>query len=224
MISRDTLCERIGSGLLRETRDISLRLVFICISTGITLVIVVSSSFLLKISRGEVVIQFSHFLEIFGITCSIIIFITLLFLFFTRCAPRTVSLWPATSVVRSVGSFRVPSSRLHLALMDRDFDADDYEMLQQLDEGIVNPNQGATEGELRRLPIHFISQNDLASTSYVCKSCPICLANFEVNDEVKSLLCLHRFHQSCVDKWLREKAICPVCKFPAVNFELENYV
>jgi hypothetical protein len=42
-------------------------------------------------------------------------------------------------------------------------------------------------------------------------SCSVCVSEFECEDEVKTLPCLHMFHTSCIDCWLREKPVCPVC-------------
>uniref|UniRef100_A0A2P2IWY2 RING-type domain-containing protein n=2 Tax=Rhizophora mucronata TaxID=61149 RepID=A0A2P2IWY2_RHIMU len=42
--------------------------------------------------------------------------------------------------------------------------------------------------------------------------CCICLASYDDNDELKELPCSHLFHASCVDKWLKIKALCPLCK------------
>ncbi|XVF49240.1 hypothetical protein PTKIN_Ptkin03bG0252800 [Pterospermum kingtungense] len=42
--------------------------------------------------------------------------------------------------------------------------------------------------------------------------CCICLANYADNDVLKELPCSHLFHTVCVDKWLKLKAICPLCK------------
>ena len=41
--------------------------------------------------------------------------------------------------------------------------------------------------------------------------CPICLEKQGPGDIVKALPCLHAFHASCVDKWLRRSARCPLC-------------
>lgn len=114
-------------------------------------------------------------------------------------------------------------SRLRLALMQRDFTGDDYELLQQLDNGnSPQPQRGATDGEINRLPVHLVSQADLeasqieeATSSY--RSCSICLAPFEVGEEVRTTRCMHQFHKPCIDRWLRANAVCPVCKFPATD-------
>mmetsp|Transcript_6143 Transcript_6143/g.9265 ORF Transcript_6143/g.9265 Transcript_6143/m.9265 type:complete len:242 (-) Transcript_6143:194-919(-) len=111
-------------------------------------------------------------------------------------------------------------SRLHLALMrrQRDFTGDDYEMLQQLDEGVTTGKpKGATEGELLRFPTHTLTARDVESSHAESKECSICLEPFEQGEVVKIIPCLHRFHQNCIDTWLRSQAICPVCKFSAVE-------
>ncbi|MFS7928805.1 putative transcription factor C2H2 family [Helianthus anomalus] len=42
--------------------------------------------------------------------------------------------------------------------------------------------------------------------------CCICLAKYVNNDELRELHCSHFFHKSCVDKWLKLNASCPLCK------------
>ena len=83
-------------------------------------------------------------------------------------------------------------SRLRLAMINRDFDGNDYEMLQGLDD--QNPHAGATEGEISRLPVHVLTQanidNSLSETS---KSCSICLAPYEAGESIKTVICLVSF-------------------------------
>ncbi|KAK8523125.1 hypothetical protein V6N13_113082 [Hibiscus sabdariffa] len=42
--------------------------------------------------------------------------------------------------------------------------------------------------------------------------CCICLTSYVDDDVLKELSCSHVFHKSCVDKWLKMKALCPLCK------------
>ncbi|CAM9744011.1 unnamed protein product, partial [Phaeothamnion confervicola] len=42
--------------------------------------------------------------------------------------------------------------------------------------------------------------------------CGICLNNFELGQEIRSLRCDHFFHRGCVDSWFRLSSLCPFCK------------
>lgn len=46
------------------------------------------------------------------------------------------------------------------------------------------------------------------------KSCPICMVDFEKNDEVIVMPCdrRHFFHAECVKVWLRTSQFCPICR------------
>lgn len=140
------------------------------------------------------------------------------------------------------------ATRLRLAMLQRDFTGDDYEMLQQLDEvrfggmGSAVRNRGATEQGIQRLPVHTVTQEEVAqqdqargdvivestfnstvSTNPDIESvssdqrCAICLGSYCVGEEVKTLLCLHKFHSQCIDPWLRSNAVCPICKYRATD-------
>eukprot|EP00922_Rhytidocystis_sp_ex-Travisia-forbesii_P025573 GHVS01037537.1.p1 GENE.GHVS01037537.1~~GHVS01037537.1.p1 ORF type:complete len:838 (-),score=241.09 GHVS01037537.1:127-2640(-) len=50
-------------------------------------------------------------------------------------------------------------------------------------------------------------------TSTTTVSCGICMDVYKVGEIQRRLECLHVFHSECVDKWLKLKGRCPVCKF-----------
>ncbi|XP_072971166.1 E3 ubiquitin protein ligase RIE1-like isoform X1 [Typha angustifolia] len=43
--------------------------------------------------------------------------------------------------------------------------------------------------------------------------CSICLTSYEDGVELHSLPCNHHFHSTCIVKWLRINATCPLCKY-----------
>mmetsp|Transcript_6087 Transcript_6087/g.18401 ORF Transcript_6087/g.18401 Transcript_6087/m.18401 type:complete len:235 (-) Transcript_6087:65-769(-) len=43
--------------------------------------------------------------------------------------------------------------------------------------------------------------------------CPICIVDYEEDEEVKTLPCGHFFHSQCIDGWLGRQSNCPVCKY-----------
>ena len=43
-------------------------------------------------------------------------------------------------------------------------------------------------------------------------SCPICLDDFELDEEIALLACHHGYHKDCLNKALRQNATCPYCK------------
>ena len=43
------------------------------------------------------------------------------------------------------------------------------------------------------------------------------MSAYDEGAELRELPCLHHFHCSCIDKWLRTKPTCPLCKYNIVN-------
>jgi len=41
--------------------------------------------------------------------------------------------------------------------------------------------------------------------------CSICLNDYEVKDELRTLPCTHFFHSACIDRWLSNHTTCPLC-------------
>ena len=51
------------------------------------------------------------------------------------------------------------------------------------------------------------------SASERCReSCAICLDDMKTGQMVKALRCSHKFHEKCINNWLRQKLLCPLCK------------
>ncbi|KAE9615756.1 putative transcription factor C2H2 family [Lupinus albus] len=45
-----------------------------------------------------------------------------------------------------------------------------------------------------------------------CECC-ICLCSYENGEELHALPCNHHFHSTCILKWVKMKATCPLCKY-----------
>uniref|UniRef100_A0A7N1A176 RING-type domain-containing protein n=1 Tax=Kalanchoe fedtschenkoi TaxID=63787 RepID=A0A7N1A176_KALFE len=50
--------------------------------------------------------------------------------------------------------------------------------------------------------------------------CAVCLGEYERGERLRLLPCRHVFHCACIDPWLRESGVCPVCRRVAVDKEL----
>ena len=48
--------------------------------------------------------------------------------------------------------------------------------------------------------------------------CTICLSDFEIGDKKSLLPCLHFLHCECIERWIKRKKYCPICKFQ-ISFE-----
>ncbi|MBA0642393.1 hypothetical protein Goklo_026784 [Gossypium klotzschianum] len=47
----------------------------------------------------------------------------------------------------------------------------------------------------------------------VPEECCICLCSYEDGVDLHALPCNHHFHSTCIVKWLKMNATCPLCKY-----------
>ncbi|CAA3028798.1 E3 ubiquitin ligase RIE1 [Olea europaea subsp. europaea] len=45
------------------------------------------------------------------------------------------------------------------------------------------------------------------------QECCICLCRYEDAVAIQAIRCTHHFHTSCIVKWPKVEALCPVCKY-----------
>lgn len=90
-----------------------------------------------------------------------------------------------------------------LDLLSREITPDDYELLLRLDKAVGQPV--ASTETVEALP-------SVAPEEFKGQNCSICLAPFEDDSEVAAMQCKHKFHRSCISRWLSEcRKTCPLC-------------
>eukprot|EP00930_Biecheleria_cincta_P015167 TRINITY_DN1274_c0_g1_i1.p1 TRINITY_DN1274_c0_g1~~TRINITY_DN1274_c0_g1_i1.p1 ORF type:complete len:382 (-),score=74.87 TRINITY_DN1274_c0_g1_i1:155-1135(-) len=112
-------------------------------------------------------------------------------------------------------------SRLQRRLLgtDRDFTAEDYEMLLQLDEAQSSSrsskkqHRAEAEAVLSMLPISAMSRASAGT------ECMVCLESMDEGCEVRTLPCMHIFHRKCIDRWFAEPGRPPRCPIDQTKVE-----
>lgn len=108
--------------------------------------------------------------------------------------------------------------RQQLMLTERDFTAEDYEMLLELDSGGGSRSHRAQEDVvakstlLTRLPVSILTDATVAT------QCSICLDNMRAGAEVTTLPCMHTFHRKCIERWIMTPGP-PRCPIDQVKVE-----
>ena len=112
---------------------------------------------------------------------------------------------------------------LRLVLRDQDLtDGNDYDGLLQFQEqalGVLS-HMGATDAEIDRCPTRVLQEGDdllKALSGGTLPACAVCLETYQVGETVRTLPCFHAFHKQCIDPWLAQKAVCPICKHSSIT-------
>lgn len=75
-------------------------------------------------------------------------------------------------------------------------------------------NRGASQTTIERntFPHKYKKVQKCADPDDNIEKCTICLSEFEENEDVRRLPCMHLFHIECVDQWLTTNKRCPICR------------
>ena len=80
----------------------------------------------------------------------------------------------------------------------------------------VGITRGASRQCIERntFPHKFIKRasNDKGDGEEDVDKCTICLSEFDQEEDVRRLPCMHLFHVECVDQWLSQNKRCPICR------------
>eukprot|EP00469_Lotharella_globosa_P018827 CAMPEP_0167813476 /NCGR_PEP_ID=MMETSP0112_2-20121227/1876_1 /TAXON_ID=91324 /ORGANISM="Lotharella globosa, Strain CCCM811" /LENGTH=139 /DNA_ID=CAMNT_0007712565 /DNA_START=580 /DNA_END=1000 /DNA_ORIENTATION=- len=94
-------------------------------------------------------------------------------------------------------------------------DANDYEELLRLDEGL-HASEGLVQQQIDRFPKSTYKATD-SKGKKAPPTCSVCLETLVNGDELRTIPCMHSFHVHCIDTWLRTKPNCPVCMYPVLQ-------
>lgn len=86
----------------------------------------------------------------------------------------------------------------------------DLNMLPLILGNLQHGKRGLSKEQINELPrFNFKKLEGMGEED---TKCVICYSEFEENEMVRALLCSHKFHTECIDKWLEKNITCPVCK------------
>lgn len=79
----------------------------------------------------------------------------------------------------------------------------------------IHQNTNAIISSNENINTNSSSYRNLTKTKYKGKNnenCIICQQLINFNDDVIYLPCLHHFHDNCINIWIKNKKICPICR------------
>uniref|UniRef100_A0A0A9CRI2 RING-type E3 ubiquitin transferase n=1 Tax=Arundo donax TaxID=35708 RepID=A0A0A9CRI2_ARUDO len=80
-----------------------------------------------------------------------------------------------------------------------------------------DPSENGQKGTDEGLMIPILNNNGTSTRERILlredAECCICLSSYEDEAELSALPCNHHFHWTCITKWLRMHATCPLCKY-----------
>lgn len=104
-----------------------------------------------------------------------------------------------------------PDHFMHLARLLRDFG-----MFHELGEDVRLPPPTSPK-VIEELTDVKQNRNDV--------QCTVCLKEFNIGENAKSLPCDHEFHPDCIIPWLKKTSTCPLCRLdlPTDDEQYEEY-
>jgi hypothetical protein len=118
------------------------------------------------------------------------------------------SCWKITVTILSIGGF---IKCIYCFCKTEHAVQDDIFPIQELNTIIPTDRRLSidigTTPDFSRLYTEEIVKSPLHVKTFCCS---ICLD--ESTDDIKTLLCGHLFHQSCIEEWFKQEESCPLCR------------
>jgi len=77
---------------------------------------------------------------------------------------------------------------------------------------------GLASEVVENFTVHAVSEGESCD-----ERCPVCLGEYEVGENVFTLDCGHKIHQSCGLEWFKINRTCPICRFNFSNQEENRF-
>lgn len=113
---------------------------------------------------------------------------------------------------QNLSFIRQQNQRLFRQNLLFDNEQNSYERLLRLDERNVKMTVSKQEFESLG-KFHFKKTTDDSDMN----QCSICFEDYEPKSTLTALVCSHKFHSSCIKKWLNQSRRCPLCQKDAIN-------
>lgn len=49
-------------------------------------------------------------------------------------------------------------------------------------------------------------------TNNLDENCAICYNSIDEGQKIAKIQCIHKFHTSCLNKWIKKRQSCPLCQ------------
>lgn len=82
----------------------------------------------------------------------------------------------------------------------------------------ISEPTGMHQNDINLLPLSKYIEIEIQTEP----DCPICLMEFNGDDDVRQLNCKHVFHKECIDIWLTLNATCPICRQQIFSTQAPN--
>ncbi|KAJ1280932.1 hypothetical protein BS78_04G270000 [Paspalum vaginatum] len=80
-----------------------------------------------------------------------------------------------------------------------------------------DPSEDGQKGTDEGVMLPILNNSGMSTSERILlredAECCICLSSYEDGAELSALPCNHHFHWTCITKWLRMHATCPLCKY-----------
>jgi hypothetical protein len=81
-------------------------------------------------------------------------------------------------------------------------------------------NQERPDINIIRQCISSVNESEIDDS----EKCVICLDDYDYDNNIGKLECEHKYHQKCIERWLMEKTICPLCKYNVLSSDNRELV